>query len=349
MRAGSSSVTAGLRVALVEGLDLAHARNWKSEPETYSNRVSSLTPGSVGFLTDIGAWKHVQRDRVQAYHGMQVWDGVSGSRIEFNWNSSASETIAYMTENSNLVHGLLSRISELGGVEIIDKTRVESISFGEDNGELDLRTWPVVEITGGRKLVARLLVGADGANSPVRTFAGIESRGWDYERHGVVATVKLEEGSRVGVEKTAYQRFLPTGPVALLPVGLGSRILSNHELTELGSQLPGDFATLVWSTTPQVAAKLKTLAPDEFSAMVNAAFRLSHVDIDYIKDLSEGITGEVQWREQVSQFDYTRVPARVVGVQDKSVASFPLKMRHADSYIAERIALVGLDLYPSFI
>lgn len=76
--------------------------------------------------------------------------------------------------------------------------------------------------------------------------------------------------------------------------------------------------------------------------MVNAAFRLSHVDIDYIKDLDEGVAGEVQWRESVSQFDYARVPARVVDVQDKSVASFPLKMRHADSYIAERIALIGL-------
>lgn len=97
-----------------------------------------------------------------------------------------------------------------------------------------------------------------------------------------------------------------------------------------------------------MAAKLKTLAPDEFSAMVNAAFRLSHVDIEYIKGLNEGVAGEVQWRERVSQFDYTRVPARVIGVQDKSVASFPLKMRHADSYIAERIALVGLDLYLSF-
>lgn len=202
----------------MEGLDLTQGRNWKSEPETYSNRVSSLTPGSVGFLTDIGAWKHVQRDRVQAYHGMQVWDGVSSSRIEFNWNPSASETIAYMTENANLVHGLLSRISELSGIDIIDRTRVEGISFGEDNGELDLRTWPVVAVTGGRKLVARLLIGADGANSPVRTFAGIESRGWDYGRHGVVATVNLAKGSGVGVEKTAYQRFLPAGPVALLPV-----------------------------------------------------------------------------------------------------------------------------------
>lgn len=66
------------------------------------------------------------------------------------------------------------------------------------------------------------------------------------------------------------------------------------------------------------------------------------MDIDYIRGLDEGIAGEVQWRESVSQFDYARVPARVVGVQEKSVASFPLKMRHADSYIGERIALIGL-------
>lgn len=82
--------------------------------------------------------------------------------------------------------------------------------------------------------------------------------------------------------------------------------------------------------------------------MVNAAFRLSYIDIDYIGGLGEGIIGEVQWRERVSQFDYARVPSRVIGVQYKSVASFPLRMRHADSYIAERIALVGLEFIPYF-
>ncbi|CRK32939.1 hypothetical protein BN1723_019753, partial [Verticillium longisporum] len=56
--------------------------------------------------------------------------------------------------------------------------------------------------------------------------------------------------------KTAYQRFLPTGPVAMLP-------------------LPGKYSTLVWSTTPANAALLKSLAPKDFIALVNAAFRLS--------------------------------------------------------------------------
>lgn len=144
---------------------------------------------------------------------------MSGSQISFSADlQDSADAIAYMCENNNLVSSLLSRIGRLGdGVEIVDKTRVESIGFSQqDSGALDLRSWPVVQVSSGRRLAARLLIGADGANSPVRTFAGIETRGWDYGRHGVVATLKLEGGG--AGEKTAYQRFLPTGPVALLPV-----------------------------------------------------------------------------------------------------------------------------------
>jgi ubiquinone biosynthesis monooxygenase Coq6 len=58
-------------------------------------------------------------------------------------------------------------------------------------------------------------VGADGINSPVRNFAHIDSLGWDYDAHGVVATLKLDPERP---NTTAWQRFLPTGPIAMLPV-----------------------------------------------------------------------------------------------------------------------------------
>lgn len=115
--------------------------------------------------------------------------------------------------------------------------------------------------------------------------------------------------------------------------------------------MPGAFATLVWSTTPANAAALKALSPEDFTAMINAAFRLSHVDIAYMAShFQSGLVDEVAWRESASSFDASKIPARAVGVQEKSVASFPLKMRHADSYISERVALIGwvftfLDLH----
>jgi ubiquinone biosynthesis monooxygenase Coq6 len=278
----------------------------------------------VQFLDRIGAWNHIQRDRVQAYQEMQVWDGITGARIEFDWPAEQKgNTIAYMNENLNLTSALLKRIEELGAVEVLDGQKVEDIVLGEEREDVDLSLWPVVSLSGGRRLAARLLVGADGANSPVRAFAGIESRGWDYGRHGLVATLEME-GSGWGGEESriAYQRFLPTGPVAMLP-------------------MPGKFSTLVWSTTPALAAHLKTLSPTDFIAMVNAAFRLSPVDLAYLHTLAEGQKDEVAWRSQHTGFDMQRVPQQVVEVQDGSIASFPLKLRHADTYIGERVALVG--------
>ncbi|OTA93670.1 hypothetical protein M434DRAFT_30805 [Hypoxylon sp. CO27-5] len=322
----SNPTTSGLRVALVEAQDLRKVRNWKLPPDRFSNRCSSLTPASAQFLDRIGAWSHVQRERVQPYHEMQVWDGVTDARIEFEWAPSAAgggRTIAYMNENLNLTSGLLRRLDELGGVTVYDGARVENITLGEETEELDFREWPIVHLAGGKQLAARLLVGADGANSPVRAFAGIEAKGWDYDRHGVVATLELEGPGWGGdAMKIAYQRFLPTGPVAMLP-------------------LPGNYSTLVWSTTPSNAALLKSLSPKDFIALVNAAFRLSPVDLEFMHTISSGQEDELSWRLQHTQFNHQAVPQTVVGVQEGTVASFPLKLRHADTYIGERVALVG--------
>lgn len=269
----------------------------------------------------------MQRDRIQAFQEMQVWDGVTGARIEFDWQhrggAGAASTMAYMTENLNTTSGLMKRLHELGGVTVFDNSRVENITLGEESEDLDLSGWPIVHLSGGQSLAARLLVGADGANSPVRSFAGIESRGWDYGRHGVVATLELEGEGWGGADvKTAYQRFLPTGPVAMLP-------------------MPGKYATLVWSTTPENAAILKKLPARDFIALVNAAFRLAPVDIAYMHTQAGGQEEELAWRTQHTPFDARATPQAAVAVQEGSVASFPLKLRHADTYIGERVALVG--------
>ncbi|KAG5978996.1 hypothetical protein E4U55_005677 [Claviceps digitariae] len=333
----ANPTTSRLRVALVEAQDLSKTAAFDLPPTQFSNRCSSLTPTSAQYLNSIGAWSHLKRERIQDFHEMQVWDGVTGARIEFEWpegssvsssNSSSKKTIAYMTENLNLTSGLLRRIKELGGISVFDNSKVDKITLGAETEDMDLRDWPIVHLSSGHSLAARLLVGADGANSPVRCFAGIESRGWDYGRHGVVATLQLE-GPGWGGEfsKIAYQRFLPTGPVAMLP-------------------LPGNLATLVWTTTPENAALLKKLSTRDLIATVNAAFRLSPVDLAYMHSQTTGHEEEYNWRIQHTPLPdavakQATIPQAVIGIQDGSIASFPLKLRHADTYIGERIALVG--------
>ncbi|EAQ92855.1 hypothetical protein CHGG_01090 [Chaetomium globosum CBS 148.51] len=306
----ANPVTAHLRIALVEAQDLAKTRSWKLPANKFSNRCSSLTPSSVSFLDQIGAWSHLERDRVQAYQEMQVWDGVTGARIEFDWAQSstpaAGTTIAYMNENLNLTSGLLKRIDELGGVSVFDKAKVERIAYGEETEEVDLREWPVIHLSAqcGRSLASKLAVGTTTvmASSPHLRWKGRDGGG-DHL-------------------KTAYQRFLPTGPVAMLP-------------------LPGNYSTLVWSTTPANASRLKSLSAKDFIATVNAAFRLSPTDLEYMHTQESGQAEEYSWRLEHTPVDHRAIPQVAVGVQEGTVASFPLKLRHADTYIAERVALVG--------
>lgn len=235
-----------------------------------------------------------------------------------------------MTENPNLQRALLQRLEDLAPFSIFDSTKVASIEDGpspSSQDPLDLSSYPSVTLSSGQRILARLLVGADGFNSPVRTFAGIASRGWDYERHGVVATVKYSGRDMYHAKKngvTAYQRFLSSGPIALLA-------------------MPGGYATLVWTTTPEKAATLKSLAQEDFVAMVNAAFRLENVDLEYMSGLDKGQTEEFSWRCSVTgvKEDETSIPRLVESVQDGSVASFPLRYRQADTYISSRVALVG--------
>lgn len=343
---GASPITSKLRVALIETQDLTKAQAWNLEPTQYSNRVSSLTPSSVAFLRQIGAYDHLDVDRVQDYQDMQVWDGQTGSSISFDWSMETSpfedpRTVATMTENANLVRALLRRIAQSGdeNLSLFSNSTVASIETGSDlkpEGP-DLSAWPVLSIkpTGPsestpKRIAARLLVGADGINSPVRSFADISTHGWDYGRHGIVATLALGDldiPPFPASKRTAYQRFLPAlgGPIALLP-------------------LPNNHATLVWSTTPENAAYLKSLSTPSFLAMVNAAFRLEMTDLSYMMGMSStsdiSHQDELTWRTQHTALP-SQVPPPATAVQEGTVASFPLRFRHAAQYVSPRVALVG--------
>lgn len=343
-------MTSKLKVALIESQDISKSRSWSLDSSRYSNRVSSLTPSSVSFLRDIGAWEHVDASRVQPYEEMEVWDGTTGSKVSFDWattmglseDGEGQGTIATMTENANLVRGLLGRIEATGSenLSIFSGTTVKGIENGLDYEDgPDISAWPVLSLAPSKaaaegsaapsNIAARLLVGADGINSPVRSFADISTDGWDYNRHGVVASLNLGLDSPLR-RVTAYQRFLPDlgGPIALLP-------------------LPNNHATLVWSTTVENASYLKSLSPDSFTALVNAAFRLSMPDLKYMLSLPTSPpsepsehSSELSWRLEHTPIP-AHIPPMVSSVQSGTIASFPLRHRHASTYISPRIALVG--------
>ncbi|KJA28103.1 hypothetical protein HYPSUDRAFT_156490 [Hypholoma sublateritium FD-334 SS-4] len=357
----SSHVRKNIRVTLIEGGDLSKIEAWQPTPNMFSNRVVSLTNASQRFLRDTGAWNYIETSRTCGVEQLQVWDGISDARIEFSaaelvQQQASVPEMSRLIENFNLQRGLLRHLGSIPEVRILQRTKVVAI----DQDSEARGGWPLIHLDNSQSIRARLLVGADGFNSPVRSFAKIPSFGWAYDAQAIVATMNHHpRGAYESPNTTAYQRFLPTGPIAFLP-------------------LSPTTSSLVWSTKPFLAAALLACHSDVLVNMVNAAFRLPDVSMKYLHQLildrhssgssvtPEEIQEEINWREQahgidphsayisavvktdrvgIPPADSEAVPPLVTDIQAKSAASFPLRFSHAESYIGEgpgaRTALVG--------
>ncbi len=193
---------AGLSTALLE----AHAPTpWSADAEV-DLRVVGLAPSSVALLDDMDVWTSIRQSRAGAYTHMHVWDAENGAAIDFDAASEGRDKLGYIVENS-LVQWTLWQALESAGVRRLCPAKVQGFEAREDRIQL--------ELADGGTLAAGLLVAADGAASPLRQLAGIGTRGRDYAQRAVVAHVATERPH----ENTAWQRFMRSGPLALLPLG----------------------------------------------------------------------------------------------------------------------------------
>jgi ubiquinone biosynthesis monooxygenase Coq6 len=215
-------------------------------------QVYALTPSSVSFLDEVGAWKYAKQ-RSQPYTNMQVWESNGPGFLRFSAEDVGVQQLGHICENDMLVASLYETMKQSNlPITLCFDQSIDSLltdtsgSFGNKTATVRLRTADGKT----RNVTARLVVGADGANSTVRKLAGISSWGWSYAHQAVVATVKIDCGNTMN--NTAWQRYLTTGPLALLPLWDG-------------------YSSIVWSTTPQEAKRLVELSDEYFLTELNAA------------------------------------------------------------------------------
>ncbi|HZF96743.1 MAG TPA: UbiH/UbiF family hydroxylase [Pseudoxanthomonas sp.] len=205
----------GLDVALVEGREPAR---WSARSEDL--RVYAMAPDSVALLERIGVWAPVRAARAHAYRRMRVWDAASGGELAFDADTLGRAQLGWIVEHALLQDRLWTALAA-AGVRLHCPVRVQSLE--QDKSAARLR------LDDGTRLEARLVIAADGADSSVRSLAGPEVSAHDYAQRGVVAYVE----TALAHADTAWQRFLPTGPLAFLPFveGRSSIVwtLPNHE------------------------------------------------------------------------------------------------------------------------
>jgi 2-octaprenylphenol hydroxylase len=203
-------------------------------------RVSAITLASRNFFQNLGVWTVLQRGHMAPVEAMHIWE--THGEIHFDAAEIGEPCLAYIVENTAVQHALAQRLQVFTNVQALWPVQIDSIRF--DVGEA------AVSLKDGRQLSARLLVGADGADSTVRRIAEIESQRIDMNQKGIVTTVRTEK-PHAGV---ARQRFLPSGPLAFLP------------LAEPNS------CSIVWSADIARADALMGMADSAFASELQSVF-----------------------------------------------------------------------------
>jgi len=234
----------GWQVGLIEGAP-AESLMARAEPansvDDFEPRVSAISLASQRLLEELGAWPKVQASRHCGYREMTVWDGDGTGRIHFDAADLHARSLGTIVENRNIVRALFESLSD-SSVQLLDGVRVKA--WSREQG---------VELEDGRRLAARLVVGADGALSRLRQWSGLATREWDYDQQAIVCTVRTSQNHRY----TAWQRFSPTGPLAFLPL-----------LNEAGDE---HYCSIVWSQDTEEARRLMALETESFRKELEAA------------------------------------------------------------------------------
>jgi 2-octaprenyl-3-methyl-6-methoxy-1,4-benzoquinol hydroxylase len=225
-----------LKVALVENMP----------PEAFvadqphDLRVSALSIASKNIIETVGAWQGITERRFCPFRRMRVWE--TAGDTEFCSDNIKYQELGYIVENRVTQLALLERLQDFANVEVLCPAQITKIyySIGEDSA---------VELNNGRTLSAKVLVAADGGQSKVRQAVGLGVTSWDYKQHALVIYIETDYGQ----QDITWQRFVPSGPQAFLP-------------------LTGNYASLVWYNSPDEVNRLKSLSYDDLKRELYAQF-----------------------------------------------------------------------------
>jgi 2-octaprenyl-6-methoxyphenol hydroxylase len=206
----------------------------------YDGRSSAIALACQTILAGAGIWARMAPD-VQPILDIRVTDTDSPLHLHYD-SATIGEPMGFMAENRVIRRGILGRLEDLPAATLLAPAQVVGLERGPDA--------VVADLADGRRIRASLVCACDGRRSWVRAQAGIGVSGLPYGQTGIVLTVRHEKTHR-GI---AHERFLPSGPFAILP-------------------LPGGHhSSLVWTEKDTLAPTIVALPADQFHAELMSRF-----------------------------------------------------------------------------
>lgn len=226
----------------IEVIDAGGEPQW--DEHAVDLRVYALSSAAQRVLDAAGALPGIAQRRMSPYERMHVWEGGSGctsGRLDFDSADVGAAFLGHIVEDNLIRYALLERIRRHANVSV-------RLHCGFESARTDERGIRVAVAGNPRERRAHLLIGADGAQSRVRDAMHVRSVARDYGQQGLVAHVATQHAHR----RTAWQRFLPGGPLALLPLADGR-------------------CSIVWSLPEADARRLRGAAPHAFNERLTEA------------------------------------------------------------------------------
>ena len=248
--------TTNLTIAIADTLPISELTN---EPEV---RVSAINVASQTIFENLAVWSAIIGQRTQAYQHMHIWDKAGLGKLDFSVSDldvfPKNEHLGWIIENKVIRNALWQKAQADEGISFYTQNKLANIAVGDSevfaSFEMPLASDNISSNTGSNMqfpLIAKLVVGADGANSWLRKQMDMPMISRDYDHHAIVATVKCPQGHK----NTAWQVVMSSGPLAFLPVFPEN----------------SDTCSIVYSTSPEEAKRLTELSPVDFSKELTAA------------------------------------------------------------------------------
>jgi 2-octaprenylphenol hydroxylase len=238
--AALSLARSGFRVGLIEPGSFSFKPG--AGNDLYDERVSAISPVSRQILTRLGVWAAIDSSRVCDYDQMVIWHQNGDACIQFDSVELARDNLGSIIENRQILRALLSACEAQPDIEWFTPDAIESVA---ENSETGL----TLKLKSGVELETDLLLAADGRSSSTRALVGLDAMGGSYDQVAIVANVRTE----LPHQHTAWQRFLSSGPLAMLP-------LANGE------------SSIVWSSDTELAEQLLVMDDNDFCDALGQAF-----------------------------------------------------------------------------